>query len=90
VAGSDGWEIKVCSDIEYEELIAEIYFDGEFFGLISQEAGPRLFQLEIHPRKGGGPWRLSLAEVEKAIAEAAGRLVRMPKRQTRDEGEIGE
>jgi hypothetical protein len=78
-------EIKVRSDLDYEELIAEIYIDGEFFGLISEEAGPRLFELEIHPRKDGKPWRLKLAEVERAIEEAVGRLVRMPKRETREE-----
>ena len=78
--GDQGVEIKVCSDTDYEELVAEIYLDGEFFGLISEEAGPRLFELEVHPRKDGEPWRLKLAEVEDALEQAVGRLVRMPKR----------
>jgi hypothetical protein len=82
---SEGIEVTICSDQEHEELIAEISFDGEFFGLISEEAGSRLFELEVHPRKDGNPWKLKLAEVERAIEEAVGRLVRMPKRETREE-----
>ncbi len=82
----EGLEIKVRSDVDYEELIAEIYFDGEFFGLVSEEAGPRVFELEVHPRKDGNPWKLKPAEVEEAIEAAVSRLVRIGRR---DEGEEG-
>lgn len=74
-------EIRVASDTDYEELIAEIYVDAQFFGLVSEEAAPNTFELEIHPRKDGKPWRLSLPEILDAIGQAKDRLVRMPRRE---------
>jgi len=34
-----GFEVIISSDIEYEDLCSEIYFDGEFIGMIHQENG---------------------------------------------------
>ena len=30
-------KIQIASDSDYEKLIAEVYFDGDFAGLVSQE-----------------------------------------------------
>ena len=70
----EGIEIKVGSDVQYEQLTAEIFIDGKFFGRVTEEAGPRLFEIEIHPRRDGQPWVLKLAEVEDAIGQAVRRL----------------
>ena len=43
-------KILVCSDTEYEQLIAEIYIDGKFIALLSQENGADDLQLEFPDR----------------------------------------
>ena len=40
-------KITICSDTDYEQLIAEIYIDGKFVALISQENGADNLQLEF-------------------------------------------
>lgn len=78
--------IEVWSDVEYEQLTAEIYVDGEFFGLVSEERGPTLFDVEVHSRQSGLPWRLTLEELRTAVDQAASRLLRMRRRAQDEEG----
>lgn len=33
-------EVLIASDVDYEQLIAEIYCDGKFVALLSQDKGP--------------------------------------------------
>lgn len=39
--------IDICSDIDYDWLIAEIYCDGKFVALLSQEGGPDHLMVEF-------------------------------------------
>jgi hypothetical protein len=41
-----GFETIIASPLDYDELVAEIYYDGLFFALISQERGKGLFDIE--------------------------------------------
>lgn len=43
--------ITVCSDLDYDHLIAEIYISGKFAALISQEEGKDKLTIEF-PRVG--------------------------------------
>jgi hypothetical protein len=36
----------IASDTDYERVFCEIYFDGRFVALVSQERGEGLFDLE--------------------------------------------
>lgn len=40
-------KIQVCSDTDFEQLIAEIYVNGKFVALVSQENGADLMQVEF-------------------------------------------
>lgn len=40
-------EIIVASDVEYENLISEIYCDGEFIALLQQEDGDDNIKIEF-------------------------------------------
>lgn len=40
-------KIVVCSDSDYERLIAEIYVDEKFVALVSQEEGAENFKIEF-------------------------------------------
>ena len=68
------FKITVCSDPDHEDLIAEIYFDDEFVGLVSQEQGYESLDLELHPLKSGEPHRFKLKEFEAAVEKAKARL----------------
>ena len=41
-----GFEILIASPSDYERLVAEIYFDGKFIALVSQERGIDIFDIE--------------------------------------------
>ena len=41
-----GFETMIASPSDYDELVAEIYYDGLFVALVSQERGKGLFDLE--------------------------------------------
>jgi hypothetical protein len=56
-----------------EQLAAEIYFDYEHWGTITQEKGPLI--LEIYPKLDGGPYILNIEDVLSALQEAKLRLL---------------
>lgn len=41
-----GFETMIASHPDYDELVCEIYYDGLFAALISQERGKGLFDIE--------------------------------------------
>jgi hypothetical protein len=53
-------EIQVCSDTDYDRLIAEVYIDGVFVCLLSQEDGPDRLMIEF-PRSAAS--NLDLAAI---------------------------
>lgn len=40
-------KMQICSDVDYENLIAEIYLEDKFIALISQENGIGNFMVEF-------------------------------------------
>jgi hypothetical protein len=42
-----GFETMIASPSDYENLVAEIYFDGKFVAMVSQEKGIGIFDLEM-------------------------------------------
>lgn len=81
----EGFDFLFADDPEYEDLIAEIYFDGEFVALVSQEAGFDSLDIQLHSRKGGEPWRFKVNELQGAIQKAKSRLWGLRKNAERDE-----
>jgi hypothetical protein len=71
---SENFEITVCSDIDYEDLIAEVSVDGGVIAVISQERGAGDFDIELIATPAR---RLRLAMVEEAIERAKERLTTM-------------
>jgi hypothetical protein len=70
------WETTVLSDIGYENLVAELSFDGEFLLLLDREEG-REHVCVAFPTKEGklGP-RIALAEFIEQLQAAAADLRR--------------
>lgn len=42
-----GYEVIIASPSEYEELVAEVYFDGLFIAQLNKEKGDEAIELEI-------------------------------------------
>ena len=42
-----GIEILLCSDCDYEKLVAEIYYDGKFIALLNQDEGIDKIRIEF-------------------------------------------
>jgi len=74
-----GFEITVASLPEYERLVAEIYCDGLFFALISQEGAEGVFQVET-PDAGLSliTRRVELEGFLRAIEHAREKLLTRP------------
>jgi hypothetical protein len=72
-----GFETLIASPPDYDELVAEIYYDGLFVALVSQEHGKGLFDIETP-----GPnlverevaRKVNLDGFRKAVEEACRRL----------------
>ena len=81
----EGFDFIYADDSEYEDLIAEIYFDGEFVALVSQEAGFNLLDIQLHSRKSGKPWHFKVNEFEGALEKVKRRLWELRKNAKGDE-----
>lgn len=68
------FEIQAMSAPDYEDLVAEVLYKGEFCFLFSQEEGFGNLRVAIHPRKDGRPWDFSMVELKAVLKKAADRL----------------
>jgi hypothetical protein len=81
----EGFDFIFADDPEYEDLIAEIYFDGEFVALVNQEAGFDSLDIQLHSRKSGEPWHFKVNKFEGALEKVKRRLWELRKNAERDE-----
>lgn len=68
------FEIQVMDDPDYEDLIAEVLYKGEYCFLLSQEAGFQNMEIRVQCRPSGLSWQFTLIELENAIGRAKERL----------------
>lgn len=69
-----GFEVQAMSDEDYDDLIVEVLYEGEFCCLVSQEQGFENLRVAVHPRRDGKAWDFSMKELEAALKKAAERL----------------
>lgn len=67
----DQLKIVIASDVDYEELIAEIYCNDEFIALLQQEDGIDDIKIEFSPNLT----LLSLDWLQNALDEATRKLL---------------
>ncbi len=65
-----GFEVVVSSDIQYEKLCAEIYYNGDFVGIITQEKGLENAIIEIYPPKNRPQWTFDYSGFIKVLESA--------------------
>lgn len=68
------YHITVGSLPDYEDLVAEIYINDKYVGLISQENAEGRFVLELGPWEGKESTVVDLLVFENAVADAKERL----------------
>lgn len=71
-----GFDIIISSDSQYDELCAEIYFDGEFVAILSRENGIDNMILEIDPPANMKNWTFKYSEFTKILQEAQESLIK--------------
>lgn len=74
---SKGFEVVLASPPEYEELTAEIFFDGKFVALVNQERGLDQLELEIPSRDTAEKYlarKVKLSGFLEAVKTAEDRL----------------
>lgn len=75
---NNSYKVIVCSDVNYEELIAEIYIDDNFIALLSQEEGDTKTKIEFFSN-GVEKLSVDLNIFEEALNYAKQRLGDMRK-----------
>lgn len=73
------FKIIMSSDIEYDDLCAEIYFEEQFVGIITQEEGFENLKIEIHPPQNTKFWNFKFSEFECMLKSAKEALWEMRK-----------
>ncbi len=71
-----GFEILISSDLQFEELCSEIYFDGEFVALITREEGLENAILHIELPKKTVHWTFDLEDFLKILKSAKDNLIK--------------
>lgn len=54
-----GFEIEISSDLDYEEIVANILYEQEIVATVSQEKGLENLEIEIFMPVEGKPWKFS-------------------------------
>ena len=77
----DQFKIIVASDVDYEDLIAEISFDNQIVAVLSQEQGPDAMKIEFNREwiRTSAKQELLLVDFKRAIERAERRLREMKK-----------
>jgi len=68
---------QIASDVDLEELLAQVYFDDEMIAVISQEEGIKKAVVELWPRTDGKNWEVNFRQFMNAMERAYERLKRM-------------
>ena len=71
------FKIIISSDLDYEELCAEIYFENQFVSIITQENGFENLMIEIYPPKEREAWVFNFSEFDKILKKAKQKLWEM-------------
>lgn len=68
------FEFSIASDLDFEDLIADIGFDNNLVALLTQEEGFENMRIRISPPKNRPFWKFRLDEFESVVNEAKKRL----------------
>lgn len=75
----NNFEYSIASDIDFEDLIADIRFENNLVALLTQEEGFQNLRIRIYPPKNTELWDFRLDEFEEIIQRAKTRLKELQK-----------
>jgi len=68
--------VKLCSDCDFKELVADIYWKDHPFGMLNYDKGPENIEIEIYPPpEGHVSWNFSLKEYINVLETAKNYLL---------------
>lgn len=74
------FQLRICSDLDYEEMVADISYDDHTLAMITQENGIKKMEIEVFPPDGKiKSWKFLLDDYVSAIISAKQTLIRMQK-----------
>jgi hypothetical protein len=72
--------VEVCSDLNYEEMVADVSYENHTIATITQENGIDNMEIEIFPPSEEiQSWKFLLSDFLEAIIFAKKRLIEMQK-----------
>ena len=74
------FKIVISSDLDYEDLCAEIYFDNQFVAILTQEKGFENLLIEIYPPENKKNWSFKFSDFETILKNAKEQLWKMRKK----------
>jgi hypothetical protein len=76
----DTFFIRLCSDLDYEKMVADVCYKNHTIAMITQEEGPENMQIKIFPPEQElESWDLSLDDFLETIRLAKQTLSKMQK-----------
>ena len=72
--------VEICSDLDYEEMVADISFENKRIAMITQENGVDKMEIEIFGGSSLNYLAFPLDEFIKTIEFAKNKLIKMSKR----------
>lgn len=73
------FRIRICSDLDYEEMVADISYENHTVAIITQENGIENMEIEIFPPEIQETWKFLLNDFIESISSAKKRLIEMQK-----------
>jgi hypothetical protein len=70
------FKIRICSDLDYEEIVADICYEDYWVATISQEKGINNLEIEISSLSGEKQWSFYLDEFINALIEAKKKIMK--------------
>lgn len=73
------FNIELCSDLDYEEMVADIYFENSSIAMVTQENGEDKMEIEMFSPNDDSSWKLPLDEFIKILQSAKKNLIEFKK-----------
>lgn len=76
----NNFRIRICSDVDFEEMVADLIWDNKEVATVIQEKGVDKMEVIIYPPpKDSISWNFPFNDLVKALNEAKERLLKMQK-----------
>ena len=70
------FKIRLCSDLDYEEMVADVCYENCTFATITQEKGVNNMEIEIFlPENDLSSWKFSLEDLVNILQSAKQSLI---------------